>query len=204
MLLPMAVRNGRQLLDLCCREKFLVSMLASKNPIFFWFHHVCLSFLISILAWLRIQYLPAHEKNQIQDFRNLVQSSSEGTSRSAPESPVIGLIENPSAGLPNADTAEISNEPNPQAPERTPAAAEGASNTDGTGCSGAQGLKGPAVWLVPFQSMPQSTHEELGKELFDDPLLSIDNVKKLAEFMQWSSNIPRWVFCCCLSSSSSW
>ena len=108
-----------------------------------------------------------------------------GTSRSAPESPVIGLIENPSAGLPNADTAEISNEPNPQAPEHTPAAAEGASNADGTGSSGAQGSRGPAVRLVPFQSMPQSTQKELGKELFDDPLLSVDNVKKLADYMQW-------------------
>jgi len=113
-----------------------------------------------------------------------VQSSSEGTSRSAPESPVIGLIENPSASLPNVDTAGISTEPNPQAPEHTPAAAEGASNADGTGNSGAQGSRGPAVRLVPFQSMPQSTQHDLGKELFDDPLLSIDNVKKLADYMQ--------------------
>ena len=88
--------------------------------------------------------------------------------------------------MPNADTAGISNEPNPQAPERTPAAAEGASNADGAGSSGAQGSRGPAVRLVPFQSMPQSTQEELGKELFDDPLLSIDNVMKLADYMQWS------------------
>ena len=115
-----------------------------------------------------------------------MQNSSEGTSRSAPESPVIGLIENPSASLPNADTARISIEPNPQAPEHTPAAAKGASNADGTGNSGAQGSRGPAIRLVPFQSMPQSTQHELGKELFDDPLLSIDNVKKLANCMQWS------------------
>ena len=115
-----------------------------------------------------------------------MQSSSEGTSRSAPESPVIGLIENPSASLPNADTARISNEPNPEAPERTPAAAEGASNADGTGSSGAQGSRGPAIRLVPFQSMPQSTQEELRKEFFDDPLLSIDNIMKLANYMQWS------------------
>ena len=99
-----------------------------------------------------------------------MKSSSEGTSRSAPESPVIGLIENPSASLPNADTARISNEPNPEAPKHTPAAAEGASNANGTGSSGAQGLRGPAVRLVPFQSMPQLTQGELGKELFDDPL----------------------------------
>ena len=134
----------------------------------------------------RIQYLPAHEKEQIQDFRNWVSSSSEGTSRSAPESPVIGLIENPVASLPNVDTAGKSNEPNPEAPDHTPAAAEGASNAGGTGSSGAEGSRGPAVRLVPFQSMPQSTQEELGKELFDDPLLSIDNVKKLADYMQWS------------------
>ena len=115
-----------------------------------------------------------------------MKSSSEGTSRSAPELPVIGLIENPSAGLPNADTAGISNEPNPEAPEHTPAAAKGASNAGETGSSGAEGSRGPAIRLVPFQSMPQSTQEELGKELFDDPLLSIDNVKKLADYMQWS------------------
>ena len=113
-------------------------------------------------------------------------SSSEGTSRSAPESPVIGLIENPVAGFPNVDMAGKSNEPNPKAPDHTPAAAKGASNAGGTGSSGAEGSRGPAVRLVSFQSMPQSTQEELGKELFDDPLLSIDNVKKLADCMQWS------------------
>src|SRR6185312_14472351 len=93
---------------------------------------------------------------------------------------------NSSAGLPNADTARISTEPRPQAPECTPVVAEGDSNADETGNSGAQGSRGPAVRLVPFQSMPRSTQEELGKELFDDPLLSIDNMKKLADYMQWS------------------
>ena len=34
--------------------------------------------------------------------------------------------------------------------------------------------------------MPQSTQDELGKEMFDDPLLSIDNVKKLVDCMQRS------------------
>ena len=34
--------------------------------------------------------------------------------------------------------------------------------------------------------MPQSGQEELGKELFDDLLLSLDNMKKLADYMQWS------------------
>ena len=98
----------------------------------------------------RIQYLPSHEKSQIQDFCNWVSSSLEGTSRLAPESPIIGLIENPAASLPNVDTTGQSNEPNPEAPEQTPAAAEGASNAGGTGSSGAEGSKGPAVRLVSF------------------------------------------------------
>ena len=80
-----------------------------------------------------------------------------------PESPVIGLIETPAAILPNVNTAEKSSEPNSEAPEHTPAAAEGDSKAGGSGSSGAEGSKGPAVRLVPFQSMPQSTQEELGK-----------------------------------------
>ena len=82
--------------------------------------------------------------------------------------------------------AGISNEPNPEVPKHTPVPAEGASNAGGTGNSGAEGPRDPAVRVVSFQSMPQSTQEELGKELFDDPLLSVDNVKKLADYMQWS------------------
>ena len=109
----------------------------------------------------------------------------EGTSRSAPDSPVIGLIERPTIGFPSADTAEKPSEPSPETSD-TPAAAEGASNAGGSGSSGAEGSKGPFVRLVPFQSMPQSAQEELGKELFDDPLLSLDNMKKLADCMQWS------------------
>ena len=134
----------------------------------------------------RVQHLPAHEKIQVQDFRNWVSSSSEGISRSAPESPVIGLIETPVASLPSTDTAEKPREPTLEAPEQTPAAAEGASNAGGSGSNGAEGSKGPSVRLVPFQSMPQSTQEELGKELFDDPLLTVDNMKKLTDCMQWS------------------
>ena len=127
-----------------------------------------------------------HEKDQVQDFRNWVSSGSEGTSRSAPESLVIGLIEALAASLPSADTAEKLSEPGPEAADYTPAAAEGASNAGGSGSNEAEGSKGPAIRLVPLQSMPQSTQEELGKDLFDDPLLSVDNMKKLADCMQWS------------------
>ena len=120
-----------------------------------------LSYSESCLA--RIQYLPAHEKDQFQDFRNWMSSGSEGTSRSGPESPVIGLIETPAVSLPNIDIAEKSSKPSAPAPEHTPAAAEGTSNAGGSGSSGAEGSKGPAIRLMPFQSMPQSTQEELGK-----------------------------------------
>jgi len=143
-----------------------------------------LSYSKSCLA--RIQYLPAHEKDQVQDFRNWMSSGSEGTSRSALESPVIGLIKTPAASLPSVDTAEKPSEPSPKAPDHTSATAEGASNASGSGSNGAEGSKGPSVRLVPFQSMPQSTQEELGKDLFDDPLLTVDNMKKLADCMQWS------------------
>ena len=96
--------------------------------------------------------------------------------------------------MPNVDTVGKSNEPNPEAPDHTPAAAEGASNAGGTGSSGAEGSRGPAVRLVPFQSMPQSTQEELGKELFDDPLLSVENVKKLTDYMQWCFKYTKVIF----------
>ena len=156
-----------------------------------------LSYSESSLA--RVQHLSAHEKDQVQDFRNWVSNGSEETSRSAPDSLVIGLIENPTASCPNADTAEKLNEPSPKTSD-TPAAVEGASKAGGFGSSGAEGSKGPSVRLVPFQSMPQSAQEELGKELFDDPLLSLDNMKKLADCMQWSfkftkvSLLPLFVF----------
>ena len=124
-----------------------------------------------------------------------MQNNLETTTRSAPESPVIGLIENSTVICPNVDTPGTSNEPNPgtsnesnpEAPKLTPSVAtEGTSNADGIGSGGAEGSKTPTVRVVPFQSLPQSTQEELGKELFDDPLLTIDNVKKLADYMQWS------------------
>ena len=110
----------------------------------------------------RVQHLSAHEKDQVQDFRNWVSSVSKGTSRLAPDSTIIGLIETPAASFPSADTAERPSKPSPETSD-TPAAAEGASKAGGSGSSGAEGSKGPSVRLVPFQSMPQSAQEELGK-----------------------------------------
>ena len=109
-----------------------------------------------------------------------MQNNLETTTRSAPESPVIGLIENSTVICPNVDTPGTSNEPNPgtsnesnpEAPKLAPsAAAKGTSSAAGIGSGGAEGLRNPTIRVVPFQSLPQSTQEELGKELFDDPCL---------------------------------
>ena len=78
-------------------------------------------------------------------------------------------------------------ESNSETPKLTPSAAtENTSAAAGIGDNEAEGSKNPVVRVVPFQSLSQSAQEEMGKELFDDPLLSIDNIKKLADYMQWS------------------
>ena len=106
-----------------------------------------LSYSASCLA--RVQHLSAHEKDQIQDFRNWVSSGSEETSRSTPDSPIIGLTETPVASFPSVDTAEKPSEPSPETSD-TPVAAERTSKAGRSGSSGAEGSKGPSVRLVPF------------------------------------------------------
>ena len=71
------------------------------------------------------------------------------------------------------------------------AIAQGTSSAAGSGSDKAEGSKNLTVRLVPFQSMPQSTQEELGKELFDDPLLFVDNVKNLLITCNGALSIPR-------------
>ena len=151
----MIAGNGKHLQEPCCRGKYIVTTVASKNLTSL--IRSCLpqlSYLESCLA--RIQYLPAHEKDQIQDFRNWIPC--DPTTRSAPELLVIGLIENAIANSPNTDMPGTSNQQNLEAPKLTPSVAtEGTSNADGTGSGGTEGSKTPAVRLVPFQSLPQST-----------------------------------------------
>jgi hypothetical protein len=43
-------------------------------------------------GFFRVQYLPEQEKAQIQDFRNWSQANPETSTRSAPDSPIMGLI----------------------------------------------------------------------------------------------------------------
>ena len=120
----------------------------------------------------RIQYLPAQEKDQIQNFRSCMESTLEASTRSTPNSPIIGLIENPAILSPNAGMPEASKEPTSEVLAPTPSAAvEGISNAAGSGSDKAEGTKNSTVRLVPFQSMPQSTQEELGKELFCNTLI---------------------------------
>ena len=115
-----------------------------------------------------------------------MESSPYASTRSTPESLIIGLIENSTTLSPNMNMPGTSKEPDLEVPVPTPSAAtEDISNAAGFGSDKAEGSKNPTVRPVPFQSMPQSTQEELGKELFDDLLLSVENVKKLTDYMQW-------------------
>ena len=112
-------------------------------------------------------------------------SSPEASTRFTPDSLVIGLIENSTSLSPSVAMPRTSKEPTLEIPASTPSAAgEGTSSAAGCGGDRAEGSKNSTVRLVPFQSMPKSTQDELGKELFDDSLLSVENMKKLADSMQ--------------------
>ena len=75
-----------------------------------------------------------------------MQKDPDATTRSAPESPVIGLIENSTAVCQDAGTSGTSKEPNPEAPKLTPPAATGETATaTGIGGSEAKGSRNPAI-----------------------------------------------------------
>ena len=116
------------------------------------------------------------------------------------------MIENSAAVCQDAGTSGTSKESTPKSTKPTPSATTGGTATAiGIGGSEAEGSRNRAIRVVPFQSLPQSAQEELGKELFDDPLLSIENVKKLADYMQWSFKYTkvRFLLLSLLTSSSS-
>jgi len=80
-----------------------------------------------------------------------MESSPEASTRSTPESPVIGLIENSTIISLSVDMPGTSKEPPLEVPASTPSAAgEGTSNAVGSGSDKAEGSKNPTVRLVPF------------------------------------------------------
>ena len=92
----------------------------------------------------RIKYLPAQEKDQIQDFRNWMESSLETSTRSTPESPIIGLIESSTILYPNMDMLEALKESALEVPAPTPfATTQGASSAAGIGNNKLKGRKIP-------------------------------------------------------------
>jgi len=72
----------------------------------------------------RIQYLPEHEKDQVQDFCNWVHKDPDSATRSAPESPIIGLIENSDAiACQETGTSGTPKESAPEAEKTSPSVA---------------------------------------------------------------------------------
>ena len=141
-------------------------------------------------VYFGIQHLPELEKAQIQDFRNWCEANLGTSTRSSPDSPIMGVVqgsgdtaiqdasasgeakEDASRAEKSAPSLANTEEPSPSA------TAADAGNAGGSGSSGTR--------IIPFQSVPSSVQEELGKELFDDPLLTPENMKKLQDCMKWS------------------
>ena len=85
-------------------------------------------------------------------------------------------------GAPGAEKSAPSTEQTPSSAAASDSAGAAAATSGGE----AGGSGRSHVRVVPFQSLPSSHQEELGKELFDDLLLTVDNIQKLADYMQWS------------------
>ena len=84
-----------------------------------------------------------------------MQRDPKATTRSGPESLVIGLIENPAAVCQDAGTSGTSKESAPEAPKFTPSAAtKDTSAAVGIGGGETEGSWNPTVRVVPFQSLP--------------------------------------------------
>ena len=74
-----------------------------------------------------------------------------------------------------------------EAEKCTPASTDNAGASPSSAAVGEAGGSGSTgTRIIPFQSLPISVQEELGAELFDDPLLTSENMKKLQDNMKWS------------------
>ena len=147
----------------------------------------------------RIQYLPEQEKAQIQNFCNWIEDNPETSTQSAPNSPIIGLIEcSDTTACQEVGTSGTAKESAHEAEKSAPIAEQILPSAAASGGE-AGGSGRSTVRVVPFQSLPSSTQEELGKKLFDDPLLTVENIQKLADYMQWSFKFTK--VCLLLSSA---
>ena len=99
-------------------------------------------------------------KAQVQDFRNWVRSDPESTTRSAPDSRIIGLIESSEAiASQEAGTSGTPKESAPDTGKTSPFGATRGSDTiaftrSGGGEAGGSGES--TVRVVPFKSLPES------------------------------------------------
>ena len=97
-------------------------------------------------------------------------------------------------GAPGAEKSAPSTEQTPSSVAASDSAGAAAATSGGE----AGGSGRSHVRVVPFQSLPYSHQEELGKELFDDRLLTVEKIQKLADYMQWSFKFTK--VCLLLSS----
>jgi len=68
-----------------------------------------------------------------------------------------------------------------------PASSDGVKASPSSATTGeAGGSSSAGTRIIPFQSLPKSVQEELGAELFNDPLLTPENMKKLQDNMKWN------------------
>jgi hypothetical protein len=132
-----------------------------------------------ILASFRIHHLPEPEKTQIQHLSNWSERPPESSTRS--DSPILGLVQD-SAGAKSQGVGTSGD-----AEQSAPASSDGARASPPSAATGETGGSGSAgTRIIPFQSLPQSVQEELGVEIFDDPLLTPKNMKKLQDNMKWN------------------
>jgi len=93
----------------------------------------------------------------------------------------LGLVQD-SAGA-NSQGAGTSEETDKFAP----ASSDGVKASLSSAATGeAGGSSSAGTRIIPFQSLPKSVQEELGAELFNDPLLTPENMKKLQDNMKWN------------------
>ena len=124
-----------------------------------------------------------------------MQKDPDSATRSAPESPIIRLIENSDAiACQETGTSGTPKESAPEAEKTSPSvAAKGGDTAAFAGSSGGEagGSGKSTVSVVPFESLHESAQEELGKELFDDPLLTVEMCRSLQIICNGASNSPR-------------